>query len=381
MEPVTIKNIELSIIETAYKKGYMKPRPPKKRSGKKVAVVGSGPAGLAAANQLNKAGHSVVVYEKQQRVGGLVRYGIPNFKLDKRKVVQRRVDLMSEEGIEFKTGVEVGVGISLEKLQNEYDAVVLSCGAENPRDLPIPGRDAKGIYFAMEFLSQANSTVEGEKIEEDKIISAKGKDVVVIGGGDTGSDCVGTSVRHGAKSITQIELLPKPPSQRTKDMPWPTYPRIFRLSTSQKEGLENGLEMMFEVLTKEFVKDENGNVKELKCVKIEWGEKGFSEIKGSEFTLKADLVLLAMGFLGPKLEGLVEKSNLEKDERSNIKTDKNFKTSLDNVFACGDMRRGQSLVVWAISEGRECAACVDEFLGNKPSMLNRKEHSLCEMMQ
>jgi glutamate synthase (NADPH/NADH) small chain len=377
-DPVTIKNLEVEIIEKAYRKGWMKPQPPKKRTGKSVAVVGSGPAGLSAANQLNKAGHTVTVFEKQSRIGGLVRYGIPNFKLDKKDVVQKRVELMKEEGIEFITDTHIGVDIALDKLQNDYDAVVLSCGAEQPRDLPIPNRDANGIYFAMEFLGQNNSRVEGENFAPEEEILATDKHVIVIGGGDTGSDCVGTSVRQGAKSITQIELLSKPPLERNDSMPWPHYPRIFRLSTSQAEGLENNLEMMFDVLSKEFVKDANGNVKELKCVKIEWGDKGFTEIEGSEFTLKADLVLLAMGFLGPIQEGLVQDSGLETDNRSNVIADKSYKTSKENVFACGDMRRGQSLVVWAIYEGRECAIGVDEFLMQKSSMLNKRSSSLFE---
>jgi glutamate synthase (NADPH/NADH) small chain len=372
-DPVNIKSIEYTIIEKAYKKGWMKPRPPKNRTDKKVAVVGSGPAGLSVANQLNKAGHKVSVYERDKRVGGLIRYGIPNFKLDKKKVVQRRVELMKEEGITFITNAHIGVDIPVKELQEKYDSVVLCGGASLPRDLPIENRDANGIYFAMEFLSQSNSRVEGEKIDSDKEILATDKDVVVIGGGDTGSDCVGTSVRQKAKSITQIELMPKAPLQRDESMPWPLYPRIFKMSTSQEEGCE----MDFNVLSKSFIKDENGNVKGINCVKIKWEGRNFEEIKGSEFILKADLVLLAMGFLGPEQSGVIEELGLETDQRSNIKTD-NFQTSQEGVFAAGDMRSGQSLVVRAINEGRECAREVDEYLMNRESILNSKDKSKCE---
>ena len=379
-KPVTIKNIELAIIEKAYKKGWMKPRPPKNRSDKTVAVVGSGPAGLAAANQLNKAGHSVTVYERDRRIGGLVRYGIPNFKLDKKDVVQRRVDLMKEEGVEFVTNAHIGVDISAKELADNYDALILAGGATLPRDLPIENRDAKGIYYAMEFLGQSNSRVEGEKIAQDEEILATGKHVVVIGGGDTGSDCVGTSVRQQAASITQIELLPKPPSERTDQMPWPLYPRIFRLSTSQAEGCE----MDFNILSKSFIKNEKNEVTGINCVRIEWEEKspgvlgGFQEIPGSEFVLKADIVFLAMGFLGPEQSGILKELELQTDNRSNVQTDKRYETSKKGIFAAGDMRRGQSLVVWAIAEGRECARAVDEYLMQKSSRLNAISRSLCE---
>jgi glutamate synthase (NADPH/NADH) small chain len=369
---VGIKNIEYSIIEKAYQKGWMKPRPPKHRTGKSVAVVGSGPAGLAVANQLNKAGHAVTVYEKDKRIGGLVRYGIPNFKLDKKEVVQRRVDLMKEEGVTFITSANIGVDVPVSELQQKHDAVVLCGGAGEPRDLPIPNRDANGIYFAMEFLAQNNSRVEGENIPKDKEILATGKHVVVIGGGDTGSDCVGTSVRQKAASITQIELLPKAPLERTDAMPWPLYPRIFKLSTSQAEGCT----MDFNVLSKSFIKDEEGNVSGINCVKIEWNDKGFEEIEGSDFVLKADLVMLAMGFLGPKQDDVIKELSLDTDQRSNIRTE-GYKTSVDGVFSAGDMRRGQSLVVWAIHEGRECAREVDEYLMGRPSRLNSKNGSLC----
>jgi len=301
-DAVSIKGIEYSIIEKAYRKGWMKPQIPKSRTGKKVAIVGSGPAGLSVANQLNKAGHSVTVYERDKRIGGLVRYGIPNFKLDKKKVVQRRVDLMKEEGIEFITSAHIGVDIPLKTLQDKFDAVVLCGGASLPRDLPIENRDAHGVYFAMEFLSQCNSRIEGETIPKEKEILATDKHIVVIGGGDTGSDCVGNSVRQNAASITQIELMPKAPLERTDAMPWPLYPRVFKLSTSQEEGCE----MDFNILSKSFIKDDKGNVTGINCVKIEWGAKGFTEIADTEFILKADLVFLAMGFMGPEQTGVIE---------------------------------------------------------------------------
>jgi NAD(P)H-dependent glutamate synthase small subunit len=373
-DSVAIKSIEYSIIEKAYKEGWMKPQIPAVKTGKKVAIIGSGPAGLAAANQLNKAGHSVTVFEKDSRIGGLVRYGIPNFKLDKKKVVQRRVNLMEDEGIEFITDANIGKDISIKELQDKYDAIIIAIGAGKPRDLPIPNRDAKGIHFAMEFLSQCNSKVEGIKIPQEQEISAKDKKVVVIGGGDTGSDCVGNSIRQGAKSVTQIELMPQAPTKRTEDMPWPTFARLFKLSSSQEEGAI----LDFNVLSKSFIKDENGNVKGINCVKIEWEGRNFKEIEGSEFTLEADLVLLAMGFLGPNQDDVIQELSLETDERSNIKTDK-FATNIEGVFSAGDCRRGQSLVVWAIHEGRECAVEVDEYLTKQKSLLNRKDKSLCEL--
>ena len=371
---VGIKNIEYSIIEKAYEEGWMKPQIPSSRTGKSVAIVGSGPAGLAAANQLNKAGHSVSVYEKSSRIGGLLRYGIPNFKLDKEKVVQRRINLMTEEGVVFITSANVGVDVSLKMLQETHDAVIITTGAGKPRDLPIENRDANNIHFAMEFLAQSNSRIEGETFNPEEDILAKEKHVVVIGGGDTGSDCVGNSIRQGAKSVTQIELMPKSPSKRTDDMPWPTYPRIFKLSTSQAEGAE----LDFNVLSKSFIKDENNNVTGINCVRIEWEGRGFKELEGTEFILKADLILLAMGFLGPLQEDVIQELNLETDERSNIKTT-GFSTSEKGIFSAGDSRRGQSLVVWAIHEGRECAVEVDEFLMSTKSMLNRKSHSYCEL--
>jgi glutamate synthase (NADPH) small chain len=356
-QPVGIKNIEYSIIERAFKKRWVKPQIPLRRTAKKVAVIGSGPAGLAVANELNKLGHSVTVYEKEARIGGLLRYGIPNFKLDKQKVVQRRVDILKLEGISFVTNANVSVDVSAKELESNFDAVVLAGGAGNPRDLPIANRDAHGIHFAMEFLAQNNSRIEGEEIAKEKEIIANGKHVVVIGGGDTGSDCVGTSIRQGALSVTQIEVMEKAPQSRNDDMPWPTYPRLFKLSTSQAEGCE----LDYCVLSKSFAKDENSNVTGVNCVKIEWKGRGFEEIAGSEFVLKADLVLLAMGFLGPLQDDVIKELGLETDERSNVKTD-NYATKNEKIFCAGDMRRGQSLVVWAIREGRECAKAVDSFI-------------------
>ncbi len=377
-EAVGIKSIEYTIIERAYEEGWMHPQIPAVKTGKRVAIIGSGPAGLAAANQLNKAGHTVTVYEKEKRIGGLVRYGIPNFKLDKQKVVQRRVNLMTEEGVIFVTGAHIGVDRSITQLRAQNDAVIITTGAGNPRDLPIENRDAAGIHFAMEFLSQANSRVEHEMIDPEEEILATDKHVVVIGGGDTGSDCVGNSIRQGAASITQIELMPQAPTERTEEMPWPTYARIFKLSSSQEEGETTDFKMDFNVLSKSFIKDASGHVTGINCVYIEWEGRGFKEIEGSEFVLKADLVLLAMGFLGPVQEDVIAELGLETDERSNIKTER-FATSVEGVFAAGDSRRGQSLVVWAIHEGRECAVEVDSYLTSQRSMLNRRDASLCEV--
>lgn len=371
--PVTIENIEYAIIEHAFENGLVKPHIPEERSGKSVGIVGSGPAGLAAAHQLNKAGHTVTVYERDKRIGGLLRAGIPNFKLDKLNVVQRRINLMQDEGITFITNAHIGVDIPVKELQDKHDAVILCGGASQPRDLPIDNRDAKGIHFAMEFLSQNNARVEGDTFSKEEEILATGKHVVVIGGGDTGSDCVGTSIRQKAASVIQIELMPKPPLERDDSMPWPTYPRIFRTSSSQQEGCERD----FAVLSKSFIQDANGHVSGINCVRIEWNAKGFTEIAGSEFVLKADLVLLAMGFLGPEQSGVIEELNLETDPRSNIKTT-GYQTSVEGVFSAGDMRRGQSLVVWAISEGRECAREVDAYLTGQSSHLNSKNRSLYE---
>ncbi len=362
--PVTIKNIEVSIIERAYQEGWIKPQPPKHRISKTVAVVGSGPAGLACADQLNKNGYTVTVYEKNEVLGGLLTLGIPEFKMEK-SVVSRRLKLMEKEGVKFKTGVNVGVDISAKKLVDDFDAVVLCGGAEHPRDLPVEGRDLKGIHFAMDFLTQQNRRCLGQKVDEKKAISAAGKNVVVIGGGDTGSDCIGTSNRQGAKQVFNLELLPQPPAERSPDNPWPNWAFILRTSTSHEEGVNRD----FSVLTKKFSGDADGNVKKLHGVRLEWGPKdpatgraAMKEIEGSEFEIDADLVLLAMGFLGPVKNGLLEELGVELTERGNVKADENKMTSIPGVFTAGDMTRGQSLVVWAIQEGRAAAEGVHSYL-------------------
>jgi glutamate synthase (NADPH/NADH) small chain len=372
--PVTIKNIEVSIIDYAWAQGWMKPNPPPFRTGKKVAVIGSGPAGLAAADQLNKAGHLVTVFERSDRVGGLLRYGIPDFKLSK-KWVQKRADLMAAEGVTFRLSAEVGVNVPAEELKANFDAVVLAGGSTLARDLPIPGRDAKGVYVAMDFLRQNNKRVAGDKFSPEEEILSTGKNVVVIGGGDTGSDCVGTSIRHGAKSVTQIELLPKPPETRTQETPWPTHPgpRMLSTSSSQAEGCARD----WSVLSKEFLKDAEGNLTGIRAVRLQWEGPKFTEVAGSEFIMPAERVYLAMGFLHPE-HNLLDKLGVEKDERGNAKAGlKDYATSVDGIFAAGDMRRGQSLVVWAISEGRECARSVDAYLSGS-TRLESKNHSLAE---
>ena len=377
--PVTIKNIEVSIIDYAWSQGWMKPNPPAHRTGKKVAVIGSGPAGLATADQLNKAGHLVTVYERADRAGGLLRYGIPDFKLAK-KWVQKRVDLMTAEGVTFRLNSEVGRagpgGVPVEELKS-YDAVVLSGGSTLARDLPIPGRDAKGVYLAMDFLRQNNKRVAGDTFSPEEEIKSTGKNVVVIGGGDTGSDCVGTSIRHGAKSVTQIELLPKPPEGRTLETPWPQHPgpRMLSTSSSQAEGCVRD----WSVLSKEFLKDAEGNLTGIRAVRLKWEGMKFTEVEGSEFIMPAERVYLAMGFLHPEPQ-LLDKLGVEKDERGNVKANtKDYRTSVDGIFAAGDMRRGQSLVVWALSEGRECARSVDAWLNGGASRLESKNHSLAEI--
>ena len=356
--PVAIEHIEKTIAETAFEKGYIQPMPPKHRTGKKVAVVGSGPAGLAAAAKLNYVGHSVTVYERSDRIGGLLRYGIPDFKLEK-WVVDRRIEIMGKEGVVFKTNANVGVNVDAKKLVEENDAVVLCGGSTVPRDLPLPGRELKGIHFAMEFLEKNNRQVAGD---QNDYISAKNKHVVVIGGGDTGSDCVGTSNRHGAKSITQIELLAKPPVHRHEDTPWPLWPMMLHTSSSHEEGCER----QWAQLTKEFIGDENGKVKALRIVDIQWdgkedGSNGFKEMPGTEREISCDLALLAVGFVHPQYDGMLQQLGIEVDGRGNV-VDENYKTNLDKIFTAGDMRRGQSLVVWAIAEGREAAVVVNGFL-------------------
>ena len=360
-DAVGIKSIEHAIIDKGWEMGWVVPLPPKRKTGKRVAVVGSGPAGLAAAQQLARVGHDVIVFEKADRIGGLLRYGIPDFKMEKSHI-DRRVAQMEAEGVQFRVNQHIGVDTPVAVLLQDFDAVVLSGGAELPRDLPVPGRDLAGIHFAMEFLPAQNKVVAGDKVSGQ--IMATGKHVVVIGGGDTGSDCVGTSNRHGAKSITQFELLPQPPEQENKPMVWPYWPIKLRTSSSHEEGCERD----WSVATKEFI-GQNGKVEKLKAVRVAWKDGRMQEVPGSEFEMKADLVLLAMGFLGPVQPGLLTQFaalGVEQDARSNIKADTEgsmaYRTGHPKVFAAGDMRRGQSLVVWAIREGRQCARAVDEFL-------------------
>ena len=359
--PVTIKQIELSVITHAFREGWIKPEPPKVRTGKKVAVIGSGPAGLACAAQLNKVGHTVTVFERADRIGGLLTYGIPDFKMEK-WLVKRRLDLMAEEGITFKTNANVGFNVSVEELRTNFDALVLAGGATQARDLPVPGRELDGIHFAMDYLPQQNRRVAGDTVTE-KEITAKGKHVVILGGGDTGSDCHGTALRQGAVSVSSWELLPKPPAERTDSMPWPYWPMILRTSSSHEEG---GLRD-WSVNTKRF-SGTNGNVEILHAVRLEFGapdasgRRPMSEVSGSEFEVKADLVLLALGFLGPQKKGMIEQLDLKLDPRGNVFADQNYMTSIPGIFSAGDMRRGQSLVVWAITEGRQAARGVDKYL-------------------
>ena len=365
---VTIKNIENAIVDRGFAEGWIKAQPPVERTGKKVAVIGSGPAGLACAAQLNKAGHLVTVYERADRIGGLLMYGIPNMKLDK-GTVDRRVNLLREEGVEFITNAHVGKNVAVEELRNANDATVLCCGATTPRDLPIPGRELDGIHFAMEFLTLNTSSLLDSGLENGNYISARDKDVIVIGGGDTGTDCIGTSMRHGCSSLVNFELLPRPPEDRAPDNPWPQWPRIFRVDYGHAEVEARFGEDPREycILSKEFISGEEGEVKGIRTIQVEWtkdesGRFQMNEIEGSEKEFKADLVLLAMGFLGPE-ETLVNKLAIETDDRSNFKADYGrYATSIEGVFAAGDCRRGQSLVVWAINEGREAAREVDRFL-------------------
>ncbi len=357
--PVTIKTIEYQLAERGWEEGWIVPRPAAESTGKRVAVVGSGPAGLAAAQQLARAGHEVHVYEKNAHPGGLLRYGIPDFKLEKH-VIERRVGQLVEEGVTFHCNVEVGKDEKLSGLLAGFDAVLLAGGSEKPRDLPVPGRGLKGIHFAMDFLTQANRRVSGEPLREgEEPISAAGKHVLVIGGGDTGSDCVGTSIRQGALSVTQVEIMPRPPEKEDKDITWPHWPRKLRISTSQQEGAE----LMWSVRTEEFIGNDEGQVEKARMVRV---DEKLQPIPGSEFDLKADLVLLAMGFVHPVHEGMIEEVGPELDERGNVKADtSDYRTSVDKLFAAGDMRRGQSLVVIAIREGRNAAAAIDEYLMGK----------------
>ncbi len=352
--PVGIKSIEHAIIDKGWESGWVVPQPPAKKTGKRVAVIGSGPAGLAAAQQLARTGHDVVVFEKADRIGGLLRYGIPDFKMEKH-LIDRRMAQMRAEGVEFRVNQDIGGAVPAKKLVDEFDAVVMAGGAEQPRDLPVPGRELDGVHFAMEFLPQQNKVVAGDQVAGQ--LKATGKHVVVIGGGDTGSDCVGTSNRHGAASVMQFELLPQPPEQEDKPMVWPYWPVKLRTSSSHEEGCQRD----WAVATKRF-EGKNGKVEKLIAARVEWKDGQMREVPGSEFTIKADLVLLAMGFTGPR-QGLLDQLGVAKDNRGNAKADTDkYQTSVGKVFAAGDMRRGQSLIVWAIREGRQCARSVDEFL-------------------
>jgi glutamate synthase (NADPH) small chain len=385
---IAIEEIEKHIIEIAFDKGFVNSRKPNVRTGKKISVVGSGPAGLAAAAQLNYAGHTVTVFERDDAPGGLLRYGIPDFKLEK-WVVERRIDLMKEEGVIFKCNANVGLNISINDLLREYNAIVLAGGSTVPRDLNIPGRELKGVHFAMDFLKQQNKRVsglsptlsKGDGIESNMYpedIFANNKNVVVIGGGDTGSDCVGTSNRHGAVSVTQFELLPKPPHERNDFMPWPSYPMTLKVTSSHEEGADR----KWAIATKEFIGDAAGNLKALKIVELEWkitdGKPAqFIEVAGSEKEIPCELALLAMGFLHPQHDGLLKQLEVDLDERGNVRaTEKDYQTNIAKLFTAGDMRRGQSLVVWAISEGRECARKADEFLNNGISLLETKDTNI-----
>ena len=362
--PVAIEHIEKTIIEKAFQSGKIQPKPPKKRKSISVAVIGSGPAGLAAADQLNKAGYQVTVFERDDKIGGLLRFGIPDFKLEK-WVVERRVNLLKEEGIVFKTNIEVGIDVSASELKNEFSAILLATGATIPRDIDISGRNLKGIHFAMDFLTQQNKRVSQIKNHKEDIFAAD-KNVIVIGGGDTGSDCIGTSNRQGAKSVTQFELMDKPDISRGIYNPWPEWPLVLRTSSSHEEGVDR----TWSILTKSFIGDENGNISGLKTVKVNWENGKFNELPNTEKIYPCDLVLIAVGFAHTEKEGLLSQLNVSLDKNGNVKAD-NYETNLEKVFTAGDMRRGQSLVVWAIQEGREAARAVDKSLSGKSSLASK----------
>jgi glutamate synthase (NADPH) small chain len=365
-DPVTIRAIELAIAEEGWKRGHTKPLPPVVETGKKVAVVGSGPAGLAAAQQLRRAGHKVTVFERDDRIGGLMRYGIPEFKMEK-KVLDQRLEQMKAEGVEFRVNANVGVNISVADLRKQFDAIVLTGGATEARDLTVPGRELKGVHFAMEYLPQQNRICEGDSIATEQHIDAKGKHVVIIGGGDTGADCLGTANRQGAASVHQLEIMPRPPETRAPNNPWPQWPVIYRVASAHEEGVER----VYSVSTKRFI-GENGRVTGLELVKVEMvlenGRPTLKEVVGSEFTLKADLVFLAMGFVGPEKPGMLTELGVKLTERGNVWRDANWMTNVPGVFTAGDMQRGQSLIVWAIAEGRSAARGVDHYLMGKSDL-------------
>ena len=369
-DPVTIKPIELAIVERAFEEGWIAPHPPSVRTGKKVAVVGSGPAGLAAADQLNRAGHLVTVLERDDRVGGLLRYGIPEFKIEKR-FVDRRLALLRDEGVTFRAGCHVGVNVPVDELRREFDAIVLAGGACQPRDLQVPGRELNGIHFAMEYLTQQNRRCHGDELTEERPITAQDKHVVIIGGGDTGADCLGTVHRQGARAVAQLELMSRPPDARAPYNPWPLWPNVFRVSSAHEEGGER----LYSISTQRFVDDGHDNVASLKTVKVEAvkrdGELDFQPVAGSEFEIKAELVLLAMGFLGPERNGMLDQLGVRLTDRGNVWRDEHWMTSERGIFATGDMQRGQSLIVWAIADGRSCARGVDLYL------MGRSDLSAC----
>ena len=356
-DPVSIKLIERSIADTAWENHRVVPRPAQRSTGKTVAVVGSGPAGLAAAQQLARAGHSVTVFERSDRIGGLLTYGIPDFKMEK-NLVHRRVEQMKAEGVDFRTGIDIGVDMSARELKQNYDAVCLAGGSRKPRDLPVPGRELSGIHFAMDFLEQQNRRVAGDTVPDSVAILATGRKVVVIGGGDTGSDCIGTSNRQGAVSVTNFEIMPRPPDDPSPTTPWPLWPLMLRTSSSHDEGVSRD----FAVSTVRFTADANGHVSGIDCVRVEMKEGRFQPIAGSEFHVPADLVLLAMGFVHPVHEGMLTELGVKLDARGNVKVDADFMSSEPGIFAAGDMQRGQSLVVWAIADGRKAAAGIDQYL-------------------
>src|SRR4051794_40165501 len=366
-DPVTIKSVEVSIIDRAFEEGWVAPVLPETRTGRSVAVVGSGPAGLAGAAQLNRAGHTVTVFERDDRIGGLLRYGIPEFKMEKR-VLDRRLNLLMAEGVVFRTNANIGVNVAVEELRAQFDAIVLTGGSTRPRDLTVPGRELKGIHYAMEYLTQQNRRNEGDHVAEAQTITAHGKHVIIIGGGDTGADCLGTAHRQGAASVHQLELLSRPPDGRAAGNPWPTWPNIFRVSSAHEEGGER----LYSISTQKFAGDANGHVTALHAQHVEMvqndGRTAFVPVPGSEFELKADLVLLAMGFLGPETNGMLSRLGVRMTDRGNVWRDERWMTSVPGVFTAGDMQRGQSLIVWAIAEGRSAARAVDEYLMGRTTL-------------